>query len=150
MSTDATSLPNDPARLRALLLEERAQHAATLAQIEATLSSQQRTIAQQEQTIARVLRRFYGPQQERIDPNQLTLFDTQELEALAEELAAAKKEPSPASSSRKTGHGRRLLPRNLPRQQVLHELPESERACPCCGEVRQEIGRETSEQLEYT
>jgi transposase len=150
MSTDATSLPNDPARLRALLLEERAQHAATLAQIEATLSSQQRTIAQQEQTIARLLRRFYGPQQERIDPNQLTLFDTQELEALAEELAAAKKEPSPASSSRKTGHGRRLLPRNLPRQQVLHELPESERACPCCGEVRQEIGRETSEQLEYT
>jgi transposase len=150
MSTDATSLPNDPARLRALLLEERAQHAATLAQIEATLSSQQRTIAQQEQTIARLLRRFYGPQQERIDPNQLTLFDTQELEALAEELAAAKKEPLPASSLRKAGHGRRSLPRNLPRQQVLHELPESERACPCCGEVRQEIGRETSEQLEYT
>jgi transposase len=149
MSTDATSLPNDPARLRALLLAERAQHAATLAQIEATLSSQQRTITQQEQTIARLLRRFYGPQQERIDPNQLTLFDTKELEALAEELAAAKKEPAP-SSPRKNGHGRRALPRNLPREQVLHELPEAARHCPCCGEVRQEIGRETSEQLEYT
>ncbi len=33
--------------------------------------------------------------------------------------------------------------------QVLHELPQAERACPCCGEVRGEIGRETSEQLEY-
>ncbi len=58
MSTDAASLPNDPERLRALLLAERAQHAATLAtlaQIEVTLSAQQRTIQQQEETIARLL-----------------------------------------------------------------------------------------------
>jgi transposase len=148
MSMDANSLPNNPAELRALLLAERAQHEATLAQIEATLSSAQRTISQQEQTIARLLRRMYGPQQERIDPNQLTLFDTHELEELAEELAE-KKAPAPSSLARKNGHGRRGLPRNLPREQVLHELPAAERACPCCGEVRQEIGRETSEQLEY-
>lgn len=151
MSMDATSLPHDPDRLRALLLAERAQHAttlATLAQIEATVSQQQRTIQQQEQTIARLLRKQYGPQQERIDPDQLMLFDTDELEALAEELAASKKEP-PAPRTGKKGHGRRPLPRNLPRVQVLHELPEAERACPCCGEVRQEMGRETSEQLEY-
>jgi transposase len=32
---------------------------------------------------------------------------------------------------------------------VLYELSEAERQCPCCGEVRQEIGRQTSEQLEY-
>jgi transposase len=148
MSTDAASLPNDPERLRALLLAEREQHAATLTQIEATLSAQQRTIQQQEETIARLLRKYYGPQQERIDPDQLTLFDTEELEALAEELASSKTEPAAPRSS-KNGHGRRRLPRNLPRQQVLHELPEAERACPCCGEVRGEIGRETSEQLEY-
>lgn len=148
MSMDVHSLPNDPERLRALLLAEREQHAATLAQIEATLSAQQRTIQQQEQTIARLLRKYYGPQQERIDPDQLTLFDTEELEELAEELASSKEEPA-APRSAKNGHGRRRLPRNLPRVQVLHELPEAERACPCCGEVRQEIGRETSEQLEY-
>ena len=67
MSMDASSLPDDPSQLRALLLEERAQHQAALAQIEATVSSQQRTIQQQEQMIARLLRRFYGPRQERID-----------------------------------------------------------------------------------
>jgi transposase len=148
MSTDAAFLPNDPERLRALLLAERQQHAATLAQIEATLSAQQRTIQQQEQTIAQLLRKYYGPQQERIDPDQLTLFDTEELEALTEELASSKTEPAAPRSS-KNGHGRRRLPRNLPHVQVLHELPEAERACPCCGEVRGEIGRETSEQLEY-
>jgi transposase len=155
MSTDADSLPDDLDQLRAVLLAERAQHEATviqheatLAQIEATVSSQQRTIQQQEQTIARLLRKMYGPQQERIDPNQLTLFDADELEELAEELAA-KRSPAASSLARKRGHGRRPLPRNLPREQVVHELPEAQRQCPCCGEVRQEIGRETSEQLEY-
>jgi transposase len=148
MSRDADSLPDDLDQLRAVLLSERAQHEATLAQAEATVSAQQRTIQQQEQTIARLLRRMYGPQQERIDPNQLTLFDTRELETLAEELAAQQM-PAASSCARKHGHGRRPLPRNLPREQVVYELPEAERHCPCCGEVRQEIGRETSEQLEY-
>jgi hypothetical protein len=151
MSMDATILPDDLAQLRALLLEERARHAATLAQMEATVSSQQRTIQQQEQTIARLLRRFHGPQRERIDPNQLTLFDLHELEAIAEELAAPAEEAKEAAPprGRQAGHGRRSLPRQLPREQVVHELPEAERRCPCCGEMRQEIGRDTSEQLEY-
>ena len=143
MSMDADSLPDDLDQMRALLLAERAQHEATLAEIAATVSSQQRTIEQQEQTISRLLRKMYGPQQERIDPNQLTLFDTHELEELAEELAA-KKSPAASSFARKRGHGRRSLPRNLPREQIVHELPEAQRQCPCCGEVRQEIGRETN------
>src|SRR3954453_4124876 len=116
MSKDASSLPDDPVQLRALLLQERAQHAqalATLAEIETTVSLQERTIQQQEQTIARLLRRLYGPQQERIDPNQLTLFDTDELQALAAELSAGEPEPT-SPSPRKMGHGRRALPRNLP------------------------------------
>jgi transposase len=40
------------------------------------------------------------------------------------------------------------LPEHLPREIIRHELTEAERACPCCGEVRQEIGVESSEQLE--
>src|SRR4051812_16909742 len=128
MSKDALSLPDDPAQLRALLLEERArrqateaQHAqalATLAQIETTLSSQQQKIQQQEHTIAQLLRRLYSPRQERIDPNQLTLFDAEELQALAAELAFDQEEPSPSPLAGKAGHGRRALPRNLPREQV--------------------------------
>ncbi len=149
MSMDASSLPDDPSQLRALLLEERAQHQAALAQIEATVSSQQRTIQQQEQMIARLLRRFYGPQQERIDPRQLTLFDARELTALAEELSAPENGSCSGQLQRKAGHGRRPVPRNLPREQVVYALTETERRCPCCGELRQEIGRETSEQLEY-
>ena len=54
-----------------------------------------------------------------------------------------------SSRRRRKGHGRRPLPASLPREEVLHELSAEERRCPCCGEPRPEIGRETSEQLEF-
>ena len=166
MSTDALSLPDDPAALKALLLREREafdtererfhreqeQHTEVLARYEETVQSQQQTIRRQEQELTRLLRRLYGPKQERIDPDQLTLFDAEELEQLAEELAAdeADENQQPTTSRRRRrGHGRRPLPRHVPREQVLYELDEAERRCPCCGETRQEIGRETSEQLDY-
>jgi transposase len=40
------------------------------------------------------------------------------------------------------------LPAELPREIARHELNADQRACPCCGEERQEIGVESSEQLE--
>ena len=47
------------------------------------------------------------------------------------------------------GHGRRRLPADLPRERVIHDLPEEEKPCPCCGEMRTVIGQEVSEQLDY-
>ena len=41
------------------------------------------------------------------------------------------------------------LPDHLPREVVDHDLAEVEKSCPCCGETRQRIGCETSEQLEF-
>ncbi len=40
------------------------------------------------------------------------------------------------------------LPDHLQREIIKHELSDAERACPCCGELRHEIGEEVSEQLE--
>jgi transposase len=61
-------------------------------------------------------------------------------------------EPSPAPvvplTDRK-GHGRRKLAPELPRERVIHDLPEDEKPCPCCGTMRTVIGDETSEQLDY-
>lgn len=172
MSTDApASLPDDIEQLRGLLLCERAQsqqqrelHDQTVAQLSQTIQTQQRALEQQEQRIAQLLRWQYGPRQERIDPDQLLLFDQAELEQIAKELRESLAEmasdlPSnPASyaqpestdaGKKRPVHGRRRLPEHLPREPKLYELSESERRCPCCGETRCEIGRETSEQLEY-
>ena len=172
MSTDAVCLPDDLEELKALLLRERdrfdfdrdrfdserqrfqrehEQHAERTAHFEQTVESQQRTIEKQQHELARLLRRLYGPRQERIDPSQLTLFDTDELQALVEELGAGPAEETNSSSKRrkKKGHGRRPLPEHLPREQRRYELSEQDRRCPCCGETRAEIGSEKSEQLEY-
>src|SRR6266545_4211061 len=159
MSMDVPSLPQDADPLRALLLAERQQHEEVLARYEATVEKQQRTIAQQEHTIAQLLRRISGSRQERIDPDQLMLFTPEDLRVMAEEMAAPEIEEHEANSGqeqadgpsrrRKKGHGRRPLPASLPREEVLHELSPEERRCPCCDEPRPEIGRETSEQLEF-
>lgn len=152
MSKDAQPLPDDPAQLKALLLAERTRHEAVvtrheavLAQYDDTIAAQQQTIAAMEHRLEQLLRRQYGPKQERVDPDQLMLFSTAELEEVLEELAATNAQKR---SSKRRGHGRQKLPKHLPRERKIYELSAAERACPCCGEQREEIGSEKSEQLE--
>jgi transposase len=154
-----------------------AQHAATITQHETIIDSLHETIEKQlrkleglHQQLARLLRKQYGPQKERIDPDQLTLFSSDELESLVAELqqgvtdsvstddgsdadvSSNKNDDGGEASGRKKqrkGHGRRPLPDHLPREKVVYELTDEERTCPCCGKLRKEIGGEVSEQLEF-
>jgi transposase len=158
------------------------KHEAKIAQSEAVITTQHETIERQlkkveglEQQLARLLRRLHGPQQERIDPNQLLLFTAEELAEIARQMQqgtvdsvspddgssgdATGAEPSTDGSSdsrndgdgknKKKGHGRRPIPAHIPREPVIHVLNDEERLCPCCGRLRKEIGREISEQLEF-
>jgi transposase len=154
MSTDAQSLPQDVAALQALC-----------AQLLGTVQQQEQKITQLEHRLAKLLQRTFGSQSEKLNPDQLLLFDQEELAALSAELAAevaereaAANESSPSAAEtseqpnrppQRKGHGRRELPAHLPREQQRYELTPEERTCPCCGEQRVEIGSETSEQLEY-
>lgn len=134
---------------RTQLDESRIQHETTVELLSKTISLHEQTIAQLERQVAELLRRTYGPKREKIDPNQLLLFDEKDLEAIAEELDKPEQtETSDAKSSRR-GHGRRPIPANLPREIRRHELTPEQRVCPCCGEACTEMGVETSEQLEF-
>ena len=53
---------------------------------------------------------------------------------------AVKPQPSP--------HGRALVPEHLERREVVHDLSEAEKLCPCCGQRRTCIGEQTAEQLD--
>jgi transposase len=147
MSKDASSsLPSDVAILQKLLLHER----DVVASMSQTISEQQRKLQQQEHRLAQLLRQFYGPRGERFNPDQLTLFDAAELTAIAQETAEpAAAEESASARPRQPGHGRRSIPAGVPRETISYELTAQERLCPGCGELRSEIGRERSEQLEY-
>ena len=67
-----------------------------------------------------------------------------------EDLAAAA-EPAEELRRVKRRKGRRNLANfeNLPVSTHVYELSEAERACPCCGLTRKEIGADESWQVEY-
>jgi len=51
-------------------------------------------------------------------------------------------------AKRRHEHGRAVLPEHLPRRDVVHDLTEAEKLCPCCGRPRVCIGEQTAEQLD--
>jgi transposase len=63
-------------------------------------------------------------------------------------LPALPAQPSPEAGPAKKARGKRKpLPPELPRIEVIHDLPQAERTCPC-GTPMVEIGQEVSEQLD--
>jgi transposase len=49
---------------------------------------------------------------------------------------------------RRDEHGRSPLPEHLERREVVHDLTDAEKLCPCCGRSRECIGEQTAEQLD--
>ena len=119
----------------------------TAVELSCTIAEQQAKLAAQEQQILELLKALRGKQRERIDPDQLLLFEIGELEKLIEEQFEAHKEA--AQPRRKRKHGSRLLPDNLPTETIEYRLPEASRLCPLDGQPMQPIRWEESKQLDF-
>jgi transposase len=100
---------------------------------------------------------YYGPRADRLQSQgelaQLLLNFAEALDQRpihAEDLPAST-EPTEALRRVARRKGRRNLANfeNLPVTTHVYELSEAERACPCCGLTRKEIGTEESWQVEY-
>jgi transposase len=99
-----------------------------------------------------ILRRFYGPRSEKFDPTELLLFGLNVAELTPVNEKVVEDESGEKLVTRRINHhkhGRRKLPEHLPRIEVVHDLTDEQKKCPCCGEARVCIGSEVSEQLEY-
>src|SRR5690606_26778960 len=121
-----------------------------IGQLLENLQNATRKLSQMEHQLQQLLRRLYGRSSEKIDPKQMALF----AEMLKQIEAQTPAQPPPVEETRgqdaratSKGHGRRKLAPDLPRERVIHDLPEEEKPCPCCGTMRTMIGDETSEQL---
>jgi len=133
------TLPNDVATCHAFIRQLLEQ-----------LDNSTRKLTQMEYQVQQLLRRLYGRSSEKIDPRQMALFA--EMLKQLEAQNPPKEEPPlvpPATTIPHKGHGRRRIPEDLPRERVIHDLPETEKPCPCCGTMRTVIGQETSEQLDF-
>lgn len=152
MTVAVDKLPNDPVLLKRLLVEQRQQLLAERdAEIERLKAEQQAAIDEAvKAAVAAILRRYYGPRSERFDPRQLLLFG-QRIDQLPLSEASVAEEAGEQLVTRRVKnrdpHGRQQLPEHLERIEIEHDLED--KACPACGQERQRIGEEVSEQLEY-
>ena len=158
-------LPDDIAALKALLHAQHAAHENTMkAAIAAAVEASANAILREAQDyVQRMLEqlvlarhRLFGASSEQ-HSGQSRLFD--EAEVLAQATTEAQDiAPIPAQtpasedgndkSKMKPARGKRSpLPAELKRVDVMHEVPEDERTCPC-GTPMVEIGQEISEQLD--
>jgi len=121
-----------------------------------TVVSQQQALQSQEKTInvlkeeIRLLKhRLFGHKADRWSTEEVRqgrLFN--EAEAGAAELLAKEQPPSiSVAAHTRRPRGRRPLPENLPREEVVHDIPEEQKVCGCCGKPLTRIGEETNEKL---
>lgn len=137
MDADA-ALPDDPELLKRMIRE-----------LLAMLATRDRELEGVQRRLDQLLRRLYGPKSEAFRPDQPTLFAIPgEPEPATPPTSDAPVSPT-AKPKPKRGHGRRRLPDDLPRERVVHDLPDAEKVCPCCRSPRVKMGEETSEQLDY-
>jgi transposase len=128
-----------------LELEKLPDDALSLKQI---IASQQQKIDHLQEMLRLFQNERFGPKSEaRVDavnPNQLQLFTPQ---VPVEPIA-------PEEKLRVKGHtrikrGRKPLPEDLPRVDVVHDIPDEQKLC-ACGATLSRIGEDVSEKLDYT
>jgi transposase len=110
------------------------------------------TIAQLQAELADLKRARFGRRSEKgryLDGTDLLPFsELDELRAETREAEQAAESIEVPAHSRKKTKRRRDFPDHLPRKRTECTLTEAVRACPCCGEIRVEIGEVTSNELE--
>ena len=127
MSLDIESLPESPESLKEIILslfEEKKQY---------------------EERIRWLLEKLYGRRSERLeDERQLPIFDEGDQDSA--EVPDDEEETVVAGHSRRK-RGRKPLPEELPRVEVVHDLDDSDKVCGC-GTRLSRIGEEVSEKLD--
>jgi len=109
-----------------------------------------------QQELERIKKSYYGPRADRLQGSELAQLLLNFAEELDSKPVQPEDVPAPAKPDKelrwvKRRKGRRNLAKfeNLPVTTHIHELNEQERACPCCGVERKQIGSEESWQVEY-
>jgi transposase len=100
----------------------------------------------EEQILAYQLRQF-AAKSEKMNPNQVSLFDEAELSKSEEKILSQEEEITVASYNRQNKVGRKSLPSELLRVPRVYDLAEDEKMCSCGCQLTF-IKNEKSEQLE--
>lgn len=144
MSLDVSSLSENTADLKTLLISLAASHA----DLQEKEQSYQSRIEYLEERIRLLQNELFGRKTEKLpkeDRNQLFLFNEVESEKEVQDNSLPD-EIIIAQHSRKK-RGRKPLPEDLPRIEVIHDLAEAEKVCDC-GIHLSRIGEQVCEKLD--
>jgi transposase len=168
-----TSLPDDPAALKSIIVTIAHQHDARITELEqerdrriTELETKQRELEKKqaelemhklrlEHQLEQLRKRYYGPRADKLDVGQLLLEFAVALEGRPinpEDLPPPLSlEQAAASNVRRVRRGRRNIAdfNKLPVIPRTHDLSEDQKSCPCCGNQRQKIGEESSWEIEF-
>jgi len=145
MQTASKQLPDDIAKLKDLLLFER----ALSAQKDVKLVEKDARINQLSQQYQQILEQFRLAQQKQFgqsgeaSANQLGLFNEAE-QTLAEDGAEIEQETLTYTRNKPK---RKPLPKDLPRDTIVHDIED--KTCDCCGHDLHQMGEDKHEQLEF-
>lgn len=152
MKTAQDTLPEDIEKLKNMLLSERvlsAQKDFDLEKKETDIEKKDFEITRLKQQYQNILEQFrlaqkkqFGKSSE-VSPDQITLFN--EPEDIAEEMVT---EQENISYTRKKPT-RKTLPKDLPRETIIHDIAEADKICDDCGHELHKMGEDKSEQLEF-
>ena len=142
MISASSILPDDPNELKGIILQLQQE----VAEIKTRYEEEVRILYEQ---IKLLRQQLFGRKSEKSPNNHLNihikpLFDIPEPEDEDEEDES--EEIIVPAHTRKKG-GRKPLPDDLPRVEVVHDIPEEEKICSC-GCIKKRIGEEVSEQLD--
>jgi transposase len=134
MPTTPEALPTEVEALQSLVVEQR------------------REISLLQERVRLLTHYRFGRKSETTPKTQLGLFNEAEqiVDALGDEsdLDPAVEDAVRVAAHTRIPRGRKPLPAALPRVEVVHDLAAAEKICPHDGHALEEIGCETSEQLE--
>ena len=139
MISTPSTLPDDPAELKKIIVQLTAEKESLREQYE----SETELLREQ---LRKLFDQLFGRKSEKLfgGSPQLLLFDMPEFDPEAEP-EIEEKVAIEAHSRKKAG--RKPLPENLPRVEVVHDIAEEEKVCGC-GTALERIGEEVSEKLD--
>lgn len=141
MISDTSTLPDDPAKLKKIIAEMAAEKELLRKRYEA-----ENELLREELRL--VYAKFFGKKSEvfrGLSP-QLQLFDMPEPEDVEKAVEVEEEKVEVPAHSRKK-KGRKPLPEELPRIEVIHDISEEEKVCKC-GAHLSRIGEEICEKLD--
>lgn len=150
MGSDTKLFPDSTDSLQKMIL--RLQEDLSAAKTE--LSASQSELVSYKEKYARLIEELRLARQQRFAPSseknagQSDLFDEAGIELTEELEEQIEERGEPKNKSSKNHPGRQPLPKDFPREQIIHDLPESEKIC-ACGAHLVKIGEEITEQLKY-